>query len=135
MATTKNDSSDSEFDLILVSIFGFCCCLCIIAVIGVPVLAVEKKNVRIDSSNFFNPIFSLYSPSFDIFRGVTLAGDFVEHQTGWTSQWTLFNTIQANVEFLAIGWMSVFRMGNNLALSIGDFDALSWASEFIGIGV
>lgn len=44
-----------------------------------------KKNVRIDSSNFFNPIFSLYSPSFDIFRGVTLAGDFVEHQTGWTS--------------------------------------------------
>lgn len=57
-----------------------------------------------------------HSPSGHIFGRVTLCSGFVENKTGRAAQCTLLNTIDANVEFLAICGVRVLWMGNKLSI-------------------
>lgn len=68
-----------------------------------------------------------------IFWCIAHLRNIVVNLARWASKRSLIDSIQAHIEFLAIGWMWIFWMGNNLSLFIGRFNACGWAVEFITI--
>lgn len=90
----------------------------------------KKKNFKLVNLTFYR-IFSINSPSWNILRCIATFRLVIEDLTRWAAKFTWLNTVQADVELLAIVWVWEVWVSNNLTWLI-ILLLLLWTLESIG---